>query len=303
METSAVLDMIRELAQMGTKDITLSANGEPTIHPGFSSMVNTIKNNGMRLKVVTNLTIFSPAIADALAQADHLIVNLAVTDPVSYQSTYAPKGRASFAQVVDNIKSLTKLQEHGGPQIKIGYVLTKNTFRQIASMLELAKGCGAAAIRFKFMDPSSFTRSLVLDNRDRQWLLDEIIRLTKTPTSVSTNLADIRRELSSPVGRSDGSPRQQKHGRCFVGWLVMSINENGSATLCCQNDHLIIGNWKKEPLREIWEGTKAREFRHSAKTKIDFNHPLWYACKTCCYSNPNHYIRRFNHEFSLLSKI
>lgn len=287
---------------MGTKDITISANGEPTNHPGFSSIVKTIKNNGIRLKVVTNLTLFSPAIAAALAQADHLIINLAATDPAAYQSIYAPKGQVSFAQIVENIKLLAKLQQYGGPQIKIGYVLTKNTFRQIAQMINFANECGVAAIRFKFMDPLSFTQSLVLNNRDRQWLLDEITRLTKVPTSASTNLNDILQELSSSVIQSHGSPNHQRHGRCFIGWLVININENGSVTLCCQNDHLVIGNWKEKPLRAIWEGEKAQRFRHSAKTRIDFNHPLWHACQTCHYSNPNHYTRRINREFSPSSK-
>ncbi len=297
METSAVINMIQELDEMGTNDITISANGEPTMHPGFPSIVNTIKSSGMRLKIVTNLTLFSPPVAAALAQTDHLIINLAVTNPVSYQSIYAPHGEVSFTKVVKNIKSLTKLQQHAGPRIKIGYVLTKNTFRQIAPMLDLAKECCIAAIRFKFMDPLSFTQSLALDSHDRQWLLDEITRLIKTPTSVSTNLNDILGELSSSVAQSSESKNRQEQRRCFIGWLVMSINENGSVTLCCQNDHLIIGNWKEKPLREIWEGEKAREFRYSAKTRIDVNDPLWHACKTCHYSNSTHYTRRVNHEF------
>jgi MoaA/NifB/PqqE/SkfB family radical SAM enzyme len=302
METSAVIDIIQELGLMGTKDITLSANGEPTNHPGFSSIVKAIKNSGMRLKVVTNLTLFSPTIAVALAQADHLIINLAAVDPASYQSIYAPRGQVSFDQIINNIKTLARLQQHGGPQIKIGYVLTKNTFRQIAEVISLAEACRASSIRFKFMDPSSFTQSLMLDAHERQWLLDEITRNIKNPISITTNLRDILQTLSASTIKSSESKKEREHGRCFIGWLVMNINENGSVTLCCQNDHLIIGNWKEKPLREIWEGEKAREFRHSAKTKVDFNNPLWHACRGCHYSNPKHYSRRINQEFSQSSK-
>lgn len=282
---------------MRTKDITLSANGEPTLHPGFSSIVETIKNTGMRLKVVTNLTLFSPAIAAALARTDHLTINLAAADQATYQSIYAPRGHVSFDQIINNIKTLARLQQHGGPQIKIGYVITKNTFRQITEVISLAEACRASSIRFKFMDPSSFTQSLVLDGHDRQWLLNEITRIIKNPISLTTNLNDILQALSTSTIKSGESKKNQGHGRCFIGWLVMNINENGSVTLCCQNDHLIIGNWKEKPLREIWEGEKAREFRHSAKTKVDFNNPLWHACRGCHYSNPKHYSRRINHEF------
>ncbi len=302
METSAVLDMIQELDLLGTRDITLSANGEPTNHPGFPSMVQAVKNRGMKLKVVTNLTLFSPTIAAALSRADHLIINLAATDPSSYQSIYAPKGHASFVQVIKNIQTLTRLQQQGGPQIKIGYVITKNSFRQIPEAVRLAHSCGAASIRFKFMDPLDFTQPLILETQDRKWLLDKITDLLKEPQEIPNNLSDILQELSAPTVKDDGARETQEHGRCFIGWLVININEDGSVTLCCQNDHLIIGNWKEKRLREIWEGEKAQEFRHSAKTKIDFSHPLWHACMTCHYSNPNHYTRRINHGSVLLTK-
>ncbi len=294
METQTVIDMIDDLARMGTKDVTLSANGEPTSHPGFPAMVKTIKDHGMRLKVVTNLTFFSAEVASALTLADVLIVNLAATDAAGYQAIFAPRGQASFSHVVEHLKSLTKIQKR--PEIKIGYVLTKNTLRKIGAMLKLAGDCAVDSIRFKFMDPSSFTGSLVLDDNDRQWLAGEIIRLLKTPAAITHNLGDILKEISPAVKTDSGAP---EHGRCFVGWIVVNINENGSVTLCCQNDHLIIGNWKEKSLKEIWEGPTAMAFRQTAKTKIDFENPLWHACKTCHYSNPKHYARRINHEFSL----
>jgi wyosine [tRNA(Phe)-imidazoG37] synthetase (radical SAM superfamily) len=295
METSTVINMIEELARMGTTDITLSANGEPTLHPGFPSIVHAIKNHKMKLKVVTNLTLFSPEIATALSQTDLLVINLAVTNDSEYQAIYAPKGAVSFAQVTENIKKLSMLQSHKGPQVKIGYVITKNTFRHIAKIIELADACRVDSIRFKFMDPSSFTQSLILDNVDRQWLFSEITRIIKKTTSVTTNLQDILHTLSPPITQDTNLEEKQKHGRCFIGWIVMNINENGSVTLCCQNDQLIIGNWKEKSLRTIWEGEKAQEFRNQAKTKIDFNNPRWHACRGCAYSNPFHYTRRINH--------
>ncbi len=287
IETSDCIKLIEQLAAMGTKDISLSANGEPTIHPGFAAIVNTIKDAGMRLKVVTNLTVFTPKIAAALKRTDLLIVNLAAFDEDSYRSIYAPNGTLSFKRIIDNIKTLTDLPKKQGPDIKIGYILTKNTLRHIPKAIKIAGSCNVASVRFKFMDPSSFTQSLILDRADREWLRDQIKDLLKTQLPFSTNLKDILGTLTNP-------PREEKlpeHGRCFVGWLVININENGTVTLCCQNEELIIGNWKEKPLSEIWVGPKAQEYRHSAKTKIDFDNPLWEECRTCYYSDPKHYLR------------
>lgn len=292
METSAVLDLVGQLDAMGTRDITLSANGEPTSHPGFAAIVREIKDKGMTLKVVTNLTLFAPRTAAALARSDHLVVNLGATNDQQYQSIYDPKGHASLAGVVKHLKVLTRLKRQGVPHIKLGFIITKNSFKNIPEALELASLCGADSVRFKFMDPMDFTVPLLLGDEEQQWLRQQLPGLLKQPRKISHNLADILRELS-PNACPD-VPDEDKHGRCFVGWLVMNINEDGSVTLCCQNDQLIIGHWKEKPLREIWEGDKAQEFRHSAKTRIDFKHPLWHACKTCHYSNPDHYARRVN---------
>lgn len=300
IETSTVLNMIEELSRMGTTDITLSANGEPTIHPGFSQMVDAIKEAKMRVKVITNLTQLSPSMAAALAKINLLVVNLAAADSASYQSIYAPRGKASFADVTRNIKALGRLQSHGGPQMKIGFVITRNTYRNIVSLVDLAEECQAHSIRFKFMDPSDFTQHLVLNSQDRQWLLDALPALIKKQTAVKHNLADILGELNSTSQKT--TDQFLDHGRCFIGWLVININENGTVTLCCQNDHLVIGNWKQKPLREIWQGEKAQEFRHSTKTKIDFDNPLYHACRGCHYSNPKHYTRRFNHEYGPSTK-
>lgn len=294
METSAVIDMINDLAQMGTTDITLSANGEPTLHPGFPSMVEAVKKAGMKLKVVTNLTLFSPTVAAALARTDLLVINFAATDDAIYQSIYAPRGAVSFEQITKNIRALAKLQKHGGPEIRLGYVITKNTFRNIEKFLHVAEACQAASIRFKFIDPLSFTQSLVLGDHDRQLLAEDIARILKQPVRVASNLRDILLSLSSSGTKKSASPDGEEHARCFIGWLVMNINENGSVTLCCQNDHLVIGNWKEKPLEEIWQGEKAQEFRHTAKRRIDFDNPLWHACRGCHYSNPKHYLRRVN---------
>ncbi|MBL8012750.1 MAG: radical SAM protein [Candidatus Omnitrophica bacterium] len=294
METSTVLNMIKELADMGTSDITLSANGEPTLHPGFPAMVKAIKSAGMKLKVITNLSHFSPSVAAALARTNLLVINLAAVDQESYRSIYEPRGKTTFSQIIKNINRLSKLQSHGGPEIKIGFVITKSTFRNIRALIKIAEDCRVSAIRFKFMDPSSFTKSLVIDPSDRLWLADEIAKILRIQSSVRHNLADIFREAQPSERELAGAQPSTIHGRCFIGWIVININENGNVTLCCQNDELVIGNWKENSLKEIWEGNKAQEYRSTLKTRIDFNNPLYHACRSCHYSNPKHYLRRNN---------
>lgn len=293
MDTTSVVELIEDLAAMGTTDITLSANGEPTLHPGFPAMVETAKKNNMRIKTVTNLTIVTPAIISALSRTDLLVINLAAVNQESYQAIYAPLGKVSFDQLLENIKALSALGKRG-PELKLGYVITKNNYRNVRDALKIAEDCGIPSIRFKIMDPSPFTEPLILNDEEKLWLSKEILTLNKIPTVISSNLSDILTMISPTRGGQKNGAQEVEHGRCFVGWFVMDINENGQITLCCQNDKLVIGNWKEQKLKDIWEGEKAQEFRNTTKTRIDFDHPLYHACRGCFYSNPKHYTRQIN---------
>jgi len=73
-------DLIKELAEMGTKEICLIGKGEPSVHPDFPKIVETIKEHKILLDIYTNLSARSQSVISAYALADSLLINLSAVD-------------------------------------------------------------------------------------------------------------------------------------------------------------------------------------------------------------------------------
>lgn len=273
---------------MGTQEISLSAQGEPSCHPDFADIVQSIKDSGMGLTIITNCTLYSPRIAAAYAKADNLMINLAAFDESSYQDIHAPKSSAKFNRVIDNIRLFARIYSRKGrPLITLGFVISKNTFRQIKNALAMARDCGVATVRFKNIDPAPHTKSIQLTPAERRELASAIPLLIKKDHGISHNLSEILLELSAYENKTPNN-----FGRCLVASLVIDIAEDGTVGLCCQNTKLRIGNWKKDTLKNIWSGSRARDLRKQALRRIDFSSELWQACRFCSFARIAHYINR-----------
>src|SRR5206468_2554138 len=76
---------------------------------------------------------------------------------------------------------------------------------------------------------------------------------------------------------------QQPWSHCRRPWTLMYITANGNVLPCCISpfverdyDSLILGNAFEQPLSEIWNGERYRDFR----TRLLSDHPP-HACEGC----------------------
>jgi len=157
-------DLIKELAEMGTKEICLIGKGEPSVHPDFPKIVETIKEHKILLDIYTNLSARSQSVISAYALADSLLINLSAVDEKSYKAIHGITTPKAFHQVLSNIASLKNgsISQHS-PVLRISYIVTKNNFRYIEKAIELAESNGISSIQFKNMIAQSDTKKLLLD--------------------------------------------------------------------------------------------------------------------------------------------
>ena len=92
--------------------ITFAGNGEPTMHPDFSSIVDEIVNmrNDLipkaKIAVLTNgVTLNKPVIREALKKVDKAIIKLDAGNDETLKLIDHPKGALSVEKLLDNIKS------------------------------------------------------------------------------------------------------------------------------------------------------------------------------------------------------
>jgi MoaA/NifB/PqqE/SkfB family radical SAM enzyme len=278
--------MIEELAKMGTREITISASGEPATHPDLVKIARAVKHARMDLKIITNLSVHSTRAIAAYRLADHLMINLTAADSHDYADIHKPQGANPFDKIITNIRILKHSSiKHKHPHLTLGYVITRHTYNKIPGFIAMARSIGITSIRFKTMDPTPSNRKLALTRQDSRKLRDATPALiAKTPVGL-TNLDEIQKELSPKCPE-----RNRSHGHCLVTSIVMDIAENGSVSLCCQNTKLVIGDARKNSLRDIWNNKKAMHIRMASKKGMDFKEPLWAACQSCAYAQRSKYI-------------
>lgn len=279
--TSKLIAMIKELRDMGTQTICLSGSGDPLNHPSFAEIVDAIKQANMSLTIITNLSASSQKIKAALARADHLMVNLAATSESEYMAIHSPKNPRIFRQVLNNILSLAKYRTQSRPYIEISYVLTKNNFLRIDQAIQAAKSYGASCICFKTLQTTPFSRNLALSRNDKKSLLLNIVRLLKSPLGIRTNLRAVIKTLR-PSPESIISSN-----RCFIGWFNVKIRQDGDVGLCCLNNKLKIGNWKKNTLKQLWHKPKTHRLRLLAQNHIQLKRINDADCLYCPYATIN----------------
>lgn len=153
------LKLIYELKHLGTKSITFTGGGEPTVNPKFDQMVQValdlgfevgLITNGIRLDKVQNINKFK-----------FIRVSLDASDTETYQKI---KGVDEFHKVICNIRcALTK-----NPTVGISYVVGPDNCDDLQTMDELAELLGVTYVQYKpmFIDGKPFNSYKTSKSKD-----------------------------------------------------------------------------------------------------------------------------------------
>lgn len=110
-----LLEAVREAAEAnpGLRSLTLSGNGEPTLHPEFPELVEGLRGvrdsacPGTPITVLSNSsTVARPGVTEALRRLDRRIMKLDTTDPAVFRALNRPCPRVDPGEIVDGLASL-----------------------------------------------------------------------------------------------------------------------------------------------------------------------------------------------------
>ena len=278
-----------------TREISISGDGEPTLHPDIERMIELIKGCGLSLILSTNLT-FAPSLLNPISKVDNLLITICATSQKSYQRIQSPKNKYMFSRVIENLKALSKItKKRGKPYLRIIFIICKESYREIIPMLELARDLKIDRIFFRMIDVVKETKSLLLnkkEERELQSILSKTTKIKKPHHNLKEILDGLRDYKKSEFGFKS----------CYIGWFELFINYNGTVFLCCHNDKKsrIIGNIYYSSLKDIWKGKRALKMRLKDKYKFDLNKEPWKdKCNWCFWADYNHSIDEAIHKLNL----
>lgn len=141
-----MLEIIDDLADIGTKAVAFSGGGEPTVYPYINETMRRVLDKGLQLAIITNGTMVRGETAELLAKAKWVRMSIDSSNEKLYAETRGVPGSV-FVQLCKNIEAFAKLKE---PTCELGinYVISERNHSDVLAMAKLMKSFGVNHVKF-----------------------------------------------------------------------------------------------------------------------------------------------------------
>jgi MoaA/NifB/PqqE/SkfB family radical SAM enzyme len=244
MDLNLACDMLNQLADYGIKSVTWTGGGEPTLHKDFDTITAYAAYNGLEQGIYTHGGhITGERAAWMKYYFEWIYFSFDAWDVDSYK---LHKGVNRFDKVCENIRNIVAIP--GKATIGMGFLLTRDNYRHIYVMQQLARDLGVDYAQFRpLIDFAPNEPNVLLE--DTSWI-DEAIGLLQQYGDDPFIIAD--------VGRFRRYQKWTGHGysTCFWSALQTVITPNGKVWRCTNKREYpdgLIGDLAVESFAELWE--------------------------------------------------
>lgn len=232
-------DIVHEI-KPHTFTTTLYFQGEPYLHPLFTEMIALCHTNGIYTYTSTNAQLITYEIAKKTVEAglDKIVVSADGLTQDIYAMYRHGGDLQKVKEAIQNLSYWKKQLNSKSPIIEFQFIVMKHNEFQSDAVRKTALAWGADTISMKSAQ-IDFERieSLIPHNQ-------KFARYSKD---------------------QDGIWKRKKSlkNHCWKQWNGAVITADGDVLPCCfdKNGEHAFGNIKTETLHDIWNGTKAKQFR------------------------------------------
>lgn len=260
IKVAEIKKIIDGMALLDIPELVLTG-GEPFLYEGIFEAIDYAKRRSRKIIMITN-GFYDAGIVHQIIQSgvDHLQVSLDGSTPEIYEAIRGVRG--SFEVVTGNIKKFI----HHGKSVGATATITRQNYRDLINIACLAKNLGCTRLALR---PAHVSNADPLQRDFREspfWIPLAEIGAFKTVIEELSSFNSRTNFLDFPPGLGllveyfkDGC--LPPLGSCYIGFsrLIISYNEKGSYGVWMCRD--MLGDIRKNSLREIWHGGKARRLR------------------------------------------
>jgi MoaA/NifB/PqqE/SkfB family radical SAM enzyme len=279
-----VKSILDDCVEMGVKAIQITGGGEPTVHPQHREIFQAVLDRGLNLALVTNGTIFQGGIEHILMRAKWVRVSL----DAGHANTYASLRGSSvntFEQVLSHIRLLSctrtmALQDDPSHPAKdlvidVGFVVTKENWREVVDAAKLVRSCGA----------DNFRISAAFQPENEVYFAsfyDAAAQLCRTAKDLEAGTNGAFRVFNLFGDRLDDLTQGNPDYRfCGYQHLTTYIGADLNVYRCCTlaySKRGLIGSIRNQRFRDLWE---------SPEKQADFISFDARGCQRCQFNNRN----------------
>ena len=234
---------------MGITDVGFTG-GEPTLHPEFDRVLDSVVQNGLRLSFVTNGWHFDrvwPAVLNHRESVNNIAFSL---DGATREEHDLWRGEGSFVRLVQAFSHCF------GTHIPFNFkvALRRDTVAKLEQIALFAARMGAESLRFAHVLPNSeeFARSEMLSAEERQRAEQEIANLSrifKMPIAIDVGYYNI--DAGAPCSPLAGVSANVD----YRGYLTLCCNISGFRGAMGQGD--VVGDLNTEDFAAAYERLSA----------------------------------------------
>jgi radical SAM protein with 4Fe4S-binding SPASM domain len=257
-------DVVKDLAAYQVPSLLLSG-GEPMIHPHFFDLVQEASAAGLKLTISTNGTLITPEKAALLKAANVAYVGISLDGIGAVHDEFRRK-EGAFNGAVRGFKNCHEVGQKTGLRL----TLTRHNVDNINQILDFIEDQEIQRVCFYHLVPAGRGSEMqVLPADDARLAIDTLISRVE-----SWQKQGVNRELLTVTQPADGAyllvrMENENHpnleeARRLLGWNGGGANSSGRgiANIDTQgNVHpdqfwqdVLLGNVKKMPFSQIWEG-------------------------------------------------
>lgn len=259
LETDKLLDVIRELHEQGTINVTLTG-GDVFAHPDWFLILKTMRRYGYRPFLSTK----TPLALDQVRE----LMKLGYEEIQFSLDSADPKILSALINVrdgyLDKVTSFLNHSTEAGLNVLVRSVMTKtNASREkVISLYEFLSRF--ACVKEWIMTPAFFSKykesrykSLEADNEDLKWIYEFANReglAFKVGLNKMTDKGYVLKRFETP---EEYVCRNQI---CMGNTTCISILANGDCSVCemlYDNPEYLLGNVRESSIRDIWNSEKA----------------------------------------------
>jgi len=240
---------IREAKPLGLKGVKLTG-GEPLFHPRFTSLLEIVRREELKLTIETNGLLCTPEIAAEITKSPKRFISVSIdgTDAATHEWVRGVPG--SFEAARQAVKNLVT----AGTRPQVIFTVMRGNAGQVDAIVRMAEELGAGSVKFNMVQPTA--RGEKLHENQETLNIADLIKLGRhvedelAPNAKLKVIIDYPRAFRTlhGIARGDGC------GACGI-FGILGVIASGHYALCGigeQVPDLVFGKVGKDRLEEIW---------------------------------------------------
>jgi radical SAM protein with 4Fe4S-binding SPASM domain len=249
--------------------VVLAGLGEPTLHPRLPGLVAAAAARGRRVGLVTNAMSLTPALSQALIRAGIAAVTFSL-DAVDPDVLAMTRPGSRIDRILDHIRGFTEMAAPAGIATAVFSAVSAGTIHHLPELAAAVSSMGVQAWMLTDLN-FDWNQSRALANGQDPGIELTIRRALRVAFARQMPVLSVqgleefalarryRDFLLHPPSRL--TRRHPVHSACLSPWQTVPIDVAGNVTRCDCQPQAEIGNLRRQPLADIWNGAAMQDWR------------------------------------------